>query len=186
MEEKLPKFRDFIAEVLAEGYDWAVDLYFPSPTKGSDDPKLLKLWENPKFTEQGREAIDKWRSKRSRCVKHWLAEIMLHAGQGGDDGYRYINVLEEREDFSSSNHILLGGCSLIGLNDRNWKQRWHEMSGGTTYDRVLDDRIGGLLNYFVMTVGCTIELGVADSSGLYQRSDFFQWKPREQWLEENR
>jgi hypothetical protein len=186
VDDRLPTFRDFIAPALAAGFDWAVDLYYPSPTKLTNDPNVLKLWTTLRFTEESRTARYKWHCRRSKIVKNFLGEIMLHAGEGGDGGYHYINVLEERHDFSSFNHILLGGCSIARLNDRDWGRRWHEISGSRAYDRVLDRGIGGLLHYFVMRVGCTIEIGDGQASIVCQKGDFFEWKPREQWLEEQR
>lgn len=170
------KFGDFINEVLSEGYDWFFDLYYPSPTEGEHDPELLKLWENPRDTKEGREAIERKTTHRIQCVNDWMGELMVHAGK---QEYRFIKVTELRRDFSCRYYILLGGCRSSGINDRDWHQRWREMSGGYAYERELDERIGGLLHFFVMRLGCPIEIGEVESSRIYDASEFYRWQPKD-------
>jgi hypothetical protein len=159
----------FLEDVIAQGFDWFVTLYFPSPIRNCHDPKLLSFWRFAPLTEEGRAALSQRTARASKCVRNWMGEIMLHAGT---PDYHYLMLVEPRRDRAYLYHILLGGCSGAGLMDRDWKSRWKVMSGGYAYDRVLDDRTQGLLKYLIMMVGCRVEIGVPGSTRSYNKGNF--------------
>jgi len=169
-------FSEFVKEILEPSYDWYVKLFYPAPTEGHDDPEFLQFWKKARFTPEGRAALERRNEKKAKCIRNWIGEIMLHAGT---QGFRYIKITEDQSDFSSYYHVLFGGCSTAGLTDRDWLKRWKEMSGGSAYERNLDDRIGGLLTHLVMKQENNIEVYLGDTKATYTKDDFRQWKPKD-------
>lgn len=152
------KFRSFIEAQLSEGFDEFVTLYFPGPQKPweyqSELERLKASWRDQR-DEKARESRLRRLSLARDCQERWLSAIRRRAAVR----FRYLLILEDRiskRDFLF--HILLGGCGWRpwDFNDY-WKPLWKQMSGGTAFTRRLDERIAGLVWYFVMTKGCVLE-----------------------------
>jgi hypothetical protein len=167
MEKQL--FSEFLKEILELGYDWYAWLHYPAPTDGTNDPELLKLWKDPIWTPEGQAAIELLSQKKAKCIRNWIGEVMLHSGV---QGFHYIKVTEDREDYSSRYHVLFGEVSTEIFPYQHWLDRWREKSGGYGYRRPLDDRIPGLLASLVMKQGHRIEVYRKDPKEYYNREDF--------------
>jgi hypothetical protein len=84
-------------------------------------------------------------------------------------------VIEDRRmrrDFMF--HLLLRACDWGPWDfDNHWKPLWKQMSGGIAFTRRIDERIGGLLCYFVMKKHCVLEV---NDGTQYWRGLFEEWK----------
>jgi hypothetical protein len=122
--------------------------------------------------ERAREARLRRFDLAQTCQERWLTEVRKHALPQ----FRYLMVIEDRKshrDFMF--HLLLGACDWGSwdFND-HWKPRWKQMSGGTAFTKQIDERLGGLLSYFVMKKDCVLE--VCDGTR-YCKGAFEEWKP---------
>jgi hypothetical protein len=144
-------FEGFIKPVLAEGFDYFVDIEYPAPIR--------------------KKAAEERKAMANKAARNWVGRIMLSAGR---QGYRDIIVTEERADCSFWFHILFAGCSRTKFDDGTWLRRWWSKYGGKAYERRLDhERIGGLLRYLVMQVNCPMRVFTADINSTYRRENFY-------------
>jgi hypothetical protein len=167
-----PRFEDFINPVLAEGFNWFGTLHYPTPTIVETDPPLLRRLRAASDHLAGRQEIKKWQAGADKAATNWIWRIMLRAGEPG----RHLLVYERAYDLSLRYHILLGGLSDEKFNSGFSLHAWRQQYDGRAYRRMLDhDRIGGLLRYFVMRVGCPMTVFTDNLNGTFYRGDFFQW-----------
>jgi hypothetical protein len=168
-------FDEVITPILAAGVDLFCTVVYPPPRRWKNEWDCAQFRLRAFRGGEARKELDAWRKKREKRARNWLGEIFLRTG---NRSFRSIVVTEECRDLSYRYHVLMGGICLEKLQKLDWKKRWKEMSGGYGYERQVHERTGGLLGYFVMRLGCPMEVFVGESPENYSRDDFLPWKPR--------
>jgi hypothetical protein len=175
------RFKSFIDDLLLQGFESFVTLYFPGPRPSWEYASEWELLREGlrDITDEKRRAARQRRFDRAQgCHERWLAEVRARAPS---DDTRYISVIEDRASKRDVMfHVLLGGCDL-GEYDLNgeWSPRWNELSGGKAFMREIDERIGGLLRYFVFKKYCPLEVACGTVQGRFiaeQFEDLEEWK----------
>ena len=175
------RFKSFIDDLLLQGFESFVTLYFPGPRPSWEYASEREFFREAMLdisNERRRAARRKRFDRAQGCHERWLAEVRERAPS---DNTRYISIIESRgfkRDFMF--HVLLGGCDLgeYELNGR-WGPRWNELSGGKAFMREMDERIGGLLRYFVFKKYCPLEVDCGSVQGRFAQEDFEdlqEWK----------
>ena len=76
-------------------------------------------------------------------------------------------------------HVLLGGCELNEYDlESEWGPRWNELSGGKAFMREINERVGGLLRYFVFKERCVMEVDCGEVQDRFMAEnfeDFEEW-----------
>jgi len=168
------RFKSFIDDLLLQGFESFVTLYFPGPRPSWEYAGEWELLRESllDFTDEKRRAAQQRRFDRAQgCHERWLAEVRERAPS---DNTRYISIIESRgfkRDFMF--HVLLGGCDLgeYELNGR-WGPRWNELSGGKAFMRTMDERVGGLLRHFVFKARCVMEVDCGTVQSRFTADDF--------------
>ena len=179
------RFSDFIKEVLNSfDFDWFVTLgHNPATARKVDEwrrePPLTaaeaywediwaetdpdgRQWKKPKTSRTVEESLDKWLD--------WVC------GPPDSEGRRSLDYLwlEERRGRGEVRfHVL-----VARYGDGEHPQElflWKDLSGGWAFTRQLDERIGGLIGYFVMREGCLLELNCGAFREQRSASDFIPW-----------
>jgi hypothetical protein len=99
----------------------------------------------------------------------WTTEMLMWDGKPELDSY--LCAIERRNNGDTLFHVLL--CK--GFNDpelSNWRWRWFEISGGSSWERPLDSKIVGLFRYFFFRVHCDIKYNIAGESALFLATDY--------------
>ena len=101
----------------------------------------------------------------------WTTEMLM--GNGTRELDSYLCAIERRNNGDTLFHVLL----FKGSNDQelsNWRWRWFEISGGSSWERRLDSKIVGLFRHFFFKVHCDIEYNIAGESALFRADDYLQ------------
>jgi hypothetical protein len=172
------EFKPFIDDLLSQGFESFVTLYFPGPRPSweyASEWQCLKEAIRDLTDETRRAARQKRISHAQGCYEHWLGEVKE---QAVTEDTRHITVIEVRtgkRDFLF--HVLLGGCDLDEYNlAGHWGPRWKEISGGKAFMRKMDERIGGLLRYFVFKANRVLDVDCGRVRGRFTAEDFEEWK----------
>lgn len=81
---------------------------------------------------------------------------------------------EDRANGDMVFHLFGKDSYARSLDEAIWC--WKDFSGGWAFpQRFSTDRIGGLLGYMVMKVGCVLRVRIWDFYGKYTQEDFFPW-----------
>jgi hypothetical protein len=167
-------FKPFIDDLLSQGFEQFVTLYFPGPRPlwtYENDLELLKEALRDLTDETRRAARRRLFDRAQTCHERWLAEVEREAPL---THIRQITVIESRagrRDFMF--HALLGGCDWGEVDfDDKWAPRWNEISGGKAFIRQIDGRIGGLLRHFVFKKNCVLDINCGSVHGRFTAEDF--------------
>lgn len=168
------RFKSFIDDLLLQGFESFVTLYFPGPRPSWDyanDWELLRDgWRD--ITDEKRRAATQRRLDRALgSHERWLAEVRAKASSANT---RYISVIERRASKRDVMfHVLLGGCDWDEYRLRDWwGPRWSELSGGKAFMREIDERVGGLLRHFVFKARCVLEVDCGRVQGRFIAEHF--------------
>lgn len=169
------RLSSFIKEQLSEGYDEFVTLYYPGPKKPweyESERELFIASLRDRINEEAQEARLRRFAIAQTCQERWLREIRKRALPQ----FRYLTLTEDRTSKRDFMFHLLLADSDWGLWDFNdhLKPLWKQMSGGTAFQKQIDQRLGGFLWNCVMKRGCAVE--VSDGR-LYCAGMFEEWKP---------
>jgi hypothetical protein len=172
-----PDFKPFIDDLLSQAFSEFVTLYFPGPRPSwtyATNLELLKEAVRDLNNETRRTARRQLFGRAQDCHERWLAEIERQAPRR----VRHITVLESRaskRDFMF--HVLLGGCAWSEDDfSEHWGPRWHEISGGKAFMRQIDERVGGLLRFFVFEKHCVLEIDCGIVRRRFTAEDFEEWR----------
>ncbi len=175
MEEK--NFLNFIEEVVnSNNFNWFVTLGYV-PERHRKPGAWEKLWESIRAETDPdcREGWKKIPATAQECLEQWIQEIQVGPGPGGPGIRDYLWLEEYRRDGKILFHVLV--ADWRGFED-TWERRWRDISGGWARTRELDDRINGLLGYFVMRAGCVLRLNCGEFRGRFHATDFRPWKKK--------
>lgn len=161
-------FRPFIHQFLSRGCDEFVTLYTSAqkPWDYKGQAVLLKVLSSEKWRTESAKRFDRAQKNQRR----WLDEVR----KNGSSNFDYLMVIENRPSYQNCLfHILFRGCDWDeGDFDNWWARRWNEISGGKAFKRKLDERIAGLIRYFVAEKNLLLEL----DGDRYRKEDFDEWK----------
>ena len=174
------RFKPFIDDLLLEGFDSFVTLYFPGPRPSWEYATEWELIRESirDFTDEKRRAARQRRLDRALgSHERWLAEVREKAPSANT---RYISVIEDRAGKRDVMfHVLLGGCELNEYDlESEWGPRWNELSGGKAFMREINERVGGLLRYFVFKERCVMEVDCGEVQDRFMAEnfeDFEEW-----------
>jgi hypothetical protein len=165
-------FRLFVDEFLSRGCDDFVTLYTSAkkPWEYKDQREsravCLKVLSSKKWRTESAKRFNRAQKNQRR----WLDEVR----ENGSPNFGYLMIIENRPSYEDCLfHILLRGCDWEEGDFGNWwARRWNEISGGKAFDKKLDERIRGLIRYFVAEKGLLLEL----DGERYRKEDFDEWK----------
>jgi len=167
----MTNFREFIDSELSVGFDQFVTLRYFHRYHPFEDASFHEL-----LAQQLRVAasIELQAARMRRFgegmdrVDEWLAEIKKAYGE---DGFRYLKIMEiDRFHQSFSYHILVRGCEWDkAAFKEHWKPLWHTLSGGTAFERKIDERTGGFIRHLVFNADCLLE---TNDGKKYRKYDF--------------
>ena len=168
------RFEPFIGDLLSQGFESFVTLYFPGPRPSWDYANEWELLREGlrDITDEKRRAARQRRLDRALgSHERWLAEVREKAPSANT---RYISVIERRASKRDCMfHVLLGGCDLDEYELNGWwGPRWKELSGGKAFMREINERVGGLLGYFVFKARCVIEVDCGRVQGRFLAEHF--------------
>jgi hypothetical protein len=164
--------RDFIKEQLSDGFEEFVTLYCPDPKKPweHENNRPPELSTRGGLPGQSRTVPHRYFDLARTYQKRWLRDVTKYRLPY----FSYLLVIENRskkQDFLF--HLLLRGCDWGSWDfEDHWKPLWKQISGGTAFARQLDERVGGLICYFVKKKFCTLEL---PNGTQLSREDFDEW-----------
>jgi hypothetical protein len=82
----------------------------------------------------------------------WIGEVM-HAH--GREAVSYVRATEHRDNRDVLFHVLLS--AVPKKLTRHWKWRWWELSSGSAWDRIMNDKTPGLFRFFALRLHCKVE-----------------------------
>lgn len=176
MEEK--NFLNFIEEVMnSNNFNWFVTLGY-IPERHQRPSARQQQWESF-LAETDPDCRDGFWTKTpataEECFQRWLKDAERGPGPEGPGIRDYLWLEEYRRGGTVLFHVLMANWQ--GFEDA-WEQRWRDISGGWARTREMDERINGLLGYFVMRAGCVLRLNCGEFRGRFHATDFRPWKKK--------
>ena len=109
--------------------------------------------------------MDWYHRSLEACWQSWISEVgwdddVVSANQAA----WYVRAVEKRENGDSWIHVLM---SDIENFEYLFRRRWREISGGSGWNRPLNDGIERLFAYFAYKRGCELLVCIADDVAAY-------------------
>jgi hypothetical protein len=167
----MTRFKEFLDSVLSVEFDHFVTLRYFGPDQRFRYASTVELLrERLKVLKSIERQFARYRTfgQGMDRVEEWLAQIKKVYGE---DRFRYLKIMENRrshQDFLF--HVLVGGCEWDeAAFKEHWGPLWRDISGGTSFEREIDERTRGLIWHLVFKADCLLE---TNDGKKYRKFDF--------------
>jgi hypothetical protein len=180
MDDEKQPFIPFIKELFeSRNFNWHVTLKF-APERFRPPSKEQLKWEEI-WDETDPDREEGWvptPRTAQECFEQWLRCMRGPSPVGyGVEGCIWLQEVQEGGKISF--HVLIADWEADwGSDSHQSRELWHDISGGWSSTRTVDERLIGLFGHLVMREHCSLTVHCGQSERRYSNEDFIPWRPK--------